>query len=344
MDTYPQVVTKFINRRSVFCNFFDIAKLIAFQLKSKNLSLCRKCPDMIGVDLFIKIISTSESIVKLLPKSDDDFTDKFLDYYSIFSLTRNIIEASEKVFYIFENTDNHDERFFKIKQLELTDTNIWISKLGNIIENEQKEKQELEQKIKQAQDLKLTLELTRVLEEKQDIIKSWGKDRSKHLERKEELLKEIECNTIYKKLSSSAKDKLKDIKKDFFKIVKSKSENSEDLELADSDMYKLEDEMEYLKTDTSRFAYFICSAVSHSQSSTVNSFLFYSIEGCIYALDNIATALALSSVYLANSSKIFIDKVIPNINTIYEQYSDVDIKQLRNAFVYLDQAAKIIKI
>lgn len=305
-----EVFKKFVKRRTKFCNFLEVAKSIALQLESKDLNICSENPDLVGIDLFVRLISTSESIVKILPKEGKDFENKFLDYYSIFSLTRNIIETSEILFYIFMDTYNNDERFFRIKQLQVSDTNLWISKIKYIL--------------KEANN------------------QTWKDELCKQSKRKYELLEEIKYNPIYKKLRPEANVKFKSVSKKFFKIARNKSEDIDLLELEDSNMYILESDMKYLNKDTSIFAYFICSAISHSQSSTVNSFLFNSKEGLKYALDNISTALYFSSVYFAHSSKIFIKKVIPVINTIYEQYTKAERMQLQKAFKHIDDLLKII--
>lgn len=306
-----EAIKRFFRRRTELCTLLKVAKPIAFQLERKDLNLCRECSDWVGVDLFVRLISTSNSILKIVPKEYKDFEDEFLDYYSIFSLTRNIIESSEILFYIFKDTDNSDERFFRIKQLQVSDTNLWNYKIKDILKEENNQ--------------------------------TWKDELCKWSKRKNEILKEIEPNLIYRKLSPGSKEKFNSASKKFFKIAKSKSEDIDLLELEDSNMYILESDMKYLNKDTFKFAYFICSAISHSQSSTVNSFLFNSKEGLRYALDNIVNALYYGVLYFGHSLKIFIDKVIPTINTIYEQYTEAERRQLKTAFDYIDNLIKIIK-
>ena len=121
-----EVKEKYEKSRKYFLEILEHAKFITSEISSIDTSKCSKEPDIFGFILFTRIYVFAESISKILPK-DIMSDDEYWDYNSIFSLTRNIIDCSETLFYICFDVNSRSNKLLRLAYLSLFELNFWIS-------------------------------------------------------------------------------------------------------------------------------------------------------------------------------------------------------------------------
>lgn len=133
----------YIDMKKIFVDVSVIVKSITLKINSKGTIKDQDHLDMLGVYFFTRLYATSKSILKLLPENLDEIDD-YYDYNSIFSLTRNIIECSEMLYYVCFDDKNRDIQLLRFAYFKLYERNYMAEHFRQIRDKDNQEKCEKE--------------------------------------------------------------------------------------------------------------------------------------------------------------------------------------------------------
>lgn len=131
------VIDNYSEIKKLFLDILDMSKTITFLINSKNDLKYNNDPDIFGVVMFTRIYTISDSIRKLLP-NDINHKDEYPDYNSIFSLSRNLIECVESLFYISFDVNDPNTKRFRLTYFNFFNFRIWIDHFKKIGDKEKR--------------------------------------------------------------------------------------------------------------------------------------------------------------------------------------------------------------
>lgn len=263
------VIDNYCEIKKLFLDILDMSKTITFLINSKNDLKYNNDPDIFGVVMFTRIYTISDSIRKLLP-NDINHKDEYPDYNSIFSLSRNLIECVESLFYISFDVNDPNTKRFRLTYFNFFNFRIWIDHFKKIGDKEK---------------------------------------RSEYISAKRDAIFLIQSNPIFMMLGNSDRKEFIKAKYKFFGYSRA----------------SLAKKMNYIDGDLYLESHYMFSASAHSYPPSLYPMAYRSFnskEGMQWEIEYISTALRISSIYLAKTSKNMVKNIMTNIKFIYEQLSE----------------------
>lgn len=118
-------INEYRDIKAKFLDILEMSRFIAQQIPKKHIPPNNESSFIFGLRFYIRVYAMADSVSKLIPAYINYNTDAILDYNSIFSLSRNIIECSEPLFYVCYDIDDPKEQFLRLAYLKLFELRKW---------------------------------------------------------------------------------------------------------------------------------------------------------------------------------------------------------------------------